>query len=284
MVRQLLPWRCIIVALCVLAGGVSVPAATFFVGPKRVGTIPNQFFVWNPTNVVIHAGDTVMWTNLGNNIHGVNPATNSPEPFCGTGTNNIPNCTVTFMTPGTFPYDCYDHYQTMTGAVVVLPPLVPPVVAITNPPNNTVVRTGANVTLRAQATDNGTVTNVEFLRNGISFATNTVPPYAATWSNIAAGNNHIFRARATDNEGLVTLSDSVTVKAVAPPTLIATNTSNGPLRFSFNTVSGIGYVVEGAVTLTNFSPIVTNLGNGAVQQFTQTNPAPAQKFFRLRLQ
>ncbi len=279
MVRQLLPWRCIVVALCVFAGAVSVPAATYFVGAKRVGIA----FYWNPTNVVINAGDTVMWTNLGNNIHGVNPATGSPEPFCGTGTNNIPSCTVTFTTPGTFPYDCYDHFQTMTGAVVVLPPLSPPVVTITNPPHNTVVRTGANVTLQVHATDNGSVTSVVFSRTGVAFATNTVPPYAATWSNIAAGNYN-FRARATDNEGLVTDSAIVTVRAVAPPTLIVTNTSNGPLRFSFNTVAAISYVVEGAVTLTNFSPITTNLGNGAVQQFTQTNPAPAQKFFRLRLQ
>jgi hypothetical protein len=241
------------------------------------------FFYWNPTNVVINAGDTVMWTNLAM-AHSVNPATGSPEPFCGTGTNNISSCTVTFTTPGTFPYDCFDHFQTMTGSVIVLPPLSPPVVAITNPPNNTVVRTGANVTLLAHAVDNGTVTNVQFLKNGIPFATNTVPPYSATWSNIAAGNTHLFRARAVDNEGLTNTSDPITVKAVVPPTLVVTNTSNGPLRFSFNTASGIGYVVEGAVTLTNFSPIVTNAGNGAAQQFTQTNPAPAQKFFRLRLQ
>jgi plastocyanin len=282
MVRQLLPWRCIIVVLCILAGAASVSAATYFVGAKRIGTVPNQFFYWNPTNVVINAGDTVMWTNL-QSIHSVNPATGSPEPFCGTGTNNINSCTVTFLTPGTFPYDCYDHLPRMTGAVVVLPPLSPPVVTITNPPNNTVVRTGANVTLQVQATDNGTVTNVVFSRSSVAFATNTVPPYAATWSNIAAGT-HSFRARATDNEGLFTDSASITVRAVAPPTLIVTNTPNGPMRFNFNTVAGISYVLEGAVTLTNFSPMITNFGDGGVQQFTQTNPAPAQKFFRLRLQ
>jgi plastocyanin len=279
MVRQLLPWRCIILALCVLACTASVSAATYFVGGKRIGLTT---FYWNPTNVVINAGDTVMWTNL-QNIHSVNPATGSPEPFCGTGTNEISSCTVTFLNQGTFPYDCYQHLPTMTGAVVVLPPLVPPVVTITNPPHNTVVRTGANVTLQVQATDNGTVTNVVFRRSGVAFATNTVPPYAATWSNIAAGT-HSFSARATDNEGLSNDSPSITVRAVAPPTLIVTNTSNGPLRFSFNTVVAINYVVEGAVTLTNFSPIVTNAGNGSAQQFTQTNPAPAQKFFRLRLQ
>ncbi len=279
MVRQLLPWRCIVVAFYILVCGACASAATYFVGPKRIGPLT---FYWNPTNVVINAGDTVMWTNL-LMIHSVNPATGSPEPFCGTGTNEISSCTVTFQNPGTYPYDCYQHLPTMTGAVVVLPPLIPPVVVITNPPNNTVVRTGANVTLQVHATDNGTVTNVEFRRGGIPFATSTVPPYAATWSNIAAGT-HSFRARATDNEGLFTDSALVTVRAVAPPTLVVTNSSNGPLRFSYNTVSGVGYVVEGAVTLTNFSPIVTNAGNNATQQFTQTNPAPAQKFFRLRLQ
>jgi plastocyanin len=282
MVRHLLPWRCILVMFCAVMFGASVSGATFFVGSKRIPNNPGGAFYWNPTNVVINAGDTVMWTNL-QSIHSVNPATGSPEPFCGTGTNEIPSCTVTFLNPGTFPYDCYQHLPTMTGAVVVLPPLVPPVVMITNLPNNSVVRTGANVTLQVQATDNGAVTNVQFLRGGIPFATNTLPPYAATWSNIAAGS-HSFRARATDNEGLVADSALVTVRAVVPPTLLVTNTSNGLLRFSFNTVANVGYVVEGAVTLTNFAPIVTNAGTGAAQQFTETNPAPAQKFFRLRLQ
>ena len=277
-----MPWRCIVGMFCVLMGAASVSAATFFVGAKRIGTGPLAPFYWNPTNVVINTGDTVMWTNL-QNIHSVNPATGSPEPFCGTSTNEISSCTVTFQNQGTFPYDCYQHLPTMTGSVVVLPPLIPPVVAITNPPNNTVVRTGANVTLQVQATDNGTVTSVVFTRGGIAFATNTVPPYAATWSNIAAGT-HSFRARATDNEGLFTDSTLITVRAVVPPTLIVTNASNEPLRFTYNTVANVSYVVEGAVTLTNFSPLVTNAGNGAAQQFTQTNPAPAQKFFRLRLQ
>src|SRR5688572_18336441 len=100
MVRQLLPWRSIAVIVFFLVSAAFVSAATHFVGWKSFGTGLNRTWYWNPTNVIINAGDTVMWTNLGN-IHSVNPGTNSSEPFCGTGTNEITSCTVTFQNQGT---------------------------------------------------------------------------------------------------------------------------------------------------------------------------------------
>jgi plastocyanin len=276
MSRQLLRWCCIWAAL--LACGTSVHAATFFVGPKKIG-LP---YYWNPTNVTIMVGDTVMWTNLGNNVHSLEPSpTNSPEQFCGTGTNLIPSCTVTFLTPGKFFYDCYQHLPSMTGSVTVL---APPTVAITNPVHNALFPTHADVTIRASATDaDGSVTNVQFLRDGIPIATSTVAPYSLTLSNVAPGYYNL-RALATDNSALVTTSALVTVRVAAPPVLQLTNSPNGPLRFTFNSITGVNYVVEGSAALPAFSPIITNAGTNGPLQFSQTNPAPAQNFFRVRLQ
>ncbi|HTD65102.1 MAG TPA: Ig-like domain-containing protein [Candidatus Limnocylindria bacterium] len=278
MPRQLLQWWCALAMLfaCVKAAS----AATHFVGAKKVGTGPFAPFFWNPTNLVIQVGDTVMWTNL-MLVHSVNPATNSTEPFCGTGTNEISSCTVTFQNPGLFFYDCYQHLPTMTGSVRVLSA---PVVVISNPPNNALFATQADVQLQASATDlDGSVTNVQFLNGGVTFASSSVAPYTATLSNAAAGT-YSFRALALDNSGLSTTSAPVTVRVIGQPMLVITNNANSALQFSYDTSAGVNYVVEGGETVTNLSAIVTNAGTGSAQQFSQTNPAPAQRFFRLRLQ
>jgi len=279
--RQLLRWCCILGVVLALVCAPSVSAATFFVGPKRLGVFPNQFFVWNPTNVVINVGDTVMWTNLGS-IHSLKPTpTNSPEQFCGTGTNEIANCTVTFSTSGTFRYDCFQHIATMTGSVIVLGPTA----VITNPPNNAIFAAPATVTVSADATNGGggNVIDVRFLSNGVSIATSTVAPYRVTLSNLAVGS-YTLRARATDSSQIVATSPPVTLRVAPPPLIAASRGANGPLQFSFNTVTGVNYVVEGSLVVTNFSPIVTNIGSGGAQQFFQNNPAPTQRFFRVRLQ
>jgi plastocyanin len=276
MSRQLLRWCCAWAALAALAGTVA-SGATHFVGTRRIA-ITNWF--WNPTNITIQVGDTVTWTNL-SDIHSVNPGTNSSEPFCGTGTNEISACSVTFSNAGLFFYDCYQHLPTMTGSVRVL---APPVVAITNPPNNALFPAQANVQVSASASDpDGTVTNVQFLNNGVPFATSTVAPFAVTLNNVAPGYLNL-RARAMDNSALVTTSAPATIRVAGRPTLVLTNSLVGPLRFLYQTATGVSYVVEGGPTVTNFSPIVTNPGSGGALQFSQTNPAPDQKFFRLRLQ
>src|ERR1043166_1631293 len=276
MQRQLLRWACVFVALLALAGGSFVSAATFFVGPKKIGIS----FYWNPTNIVIAPGDTVMWTHLAS-IHSINP-TNTTEVFCGTGTNNIESCTVTFLNSGTFPYYCFDHRSTMTGAVIVV--AVPPVVTITNPMDNSIFAAPATVTAGASATNVGSsVTNVQFLSNGVAIATSTVAPYRVTLSNLVSGN-YTLRARAVNNFALVTTSAPVTIRVAPPPSLAVARGTNGPLQFSFNTATNVSYVVEAGLTVTNFSPIKTNVGDGTPQSFSQSNPPPAQRFFRLRLQ
>jgi hypothetical protein len=56
------------------------------------------------------------------------------------------------------------------------------------------------------------------------------------------------------------------------------------VELRFNTVAGVNYVIEESSTLTNFSSIATNAGNGGVVQFLETNAAPGQNNYRLRLQ
>ena len=59
--------------------------------------------------------------------------------------------------------------------------------------------------------------------------------------------------------------------------------ASGPLQFQFNTVTGVSYVVDCGLPLTNFSPVVTNPGHGGVLQFSETNAVPSQGTCRVRV-
>jgi plastocyanin len=247
-------------------------AATFNVSGSGTSFTPNKLTVTN--------GDTVIWTLAAG--HTVSPRGGSTEPFCGSG--NVSSCTVTFNTGGLFLYQCNNHaFFGMTGGVQVVTAGTAPIVSITNPPNNALFAEPGVVTVGVSASDDGTVTSVRLLTNGIFAATNTIAPFGFTLSNLVAGN-YTLRARAEDNQALVTTSAPVNIRVVTRPSLSFERGTNGPLQFRFNTVTGVNYVVEGSIALTNFSSIVTNAGSGSLLQFSQTNPAPAQRFFRLRLE
>jgi hypothetical protein len=172
----------------------------------------------------------------------------------------------------------------MTGQItVVAAPGAPPVVSITNPPNNALYAAPGVVTVGVSVTNDGSVANVRLLTNGVFAATNTIAPFGFTLSNLVAGN-YTLRARAENNQALSSTSLPVNIRVATRPLLSFDRGTNGPLLFQFNSVTGINYVVEGSTALTNFSSIITNAGSGGALQFSQTNPAPAQRFFRLRLE
>jgi hypothetical protein len=74
----------------------------------------------------------------------------------------------------------------------------------------------------ANASDsNGTVSKVEFLRNGVVIGTVTASPYSWIMSGLAAGS-YSLTAKATNNAGAVTTSGAVSINVTAPspiPTL-----------------------------------------------------------------
>jgi hypothetical protein len=172
----------------------------------------------------------------------------------------------------------------MVATVNVVASGVPPTITITNPANNRLFAVPGVVAVGVMAADSdGSVASVRLLTNGVAAATNTIAPFGFTLSNLGAGS-YTLRARAEDNQALLTTSAPVNIRVVTRPLLSFGRGSNGPLQFQFNSVTGVNYVVEGSTALTNFSSIVTNAGSGSALQFSQTNPAPAQRFFRLRLE
>lgn len=133
-------------------------------------------FYFRPSDLTIHMGDTVIWTNAGG-THTVT-GLSSGEPLCGGSTANA--CTNLFNIPGTFRYQCDFHYSIgMTGVVQVLPsPAIP--ATLTN-----ASWTNGNFVFTAVTTPNHT--------NIVQAATNLA---AASWisldTNVPATSAFIF--------------------------------------------------------------------------------------------
>ncbi len=107
----------------------------------------------------------------------------------------------------------------------------PPVVRIFSPPDKTVFRAPVSIPIYAYAKDpDGSVSSVEFFGGTNSLGlgamltcrTNTVGwgcptnVFFIVWSNAPLGTN-VLRAKATDNGGASTVSESVTVYVLPPP-------------------------------------------------------------------
>ncbi|AXT53267.1 T9SS C-terminal target domain-containing protein [Aquimarina sp. BL5] len=87
----------------------------------------------------------------------------------------------------------------------------PPSVAITAPSNGASYEVGQSFSLTADASDaDGNISKVEFFVNNNLIATEQVLPYE-TSTSLANPGNYVITAKATDNNGAVTTSQSVNI-------------------------------------------------------------------------
>lgn len=103
--------------------------------------------------------------------------------------------------------------QTTSNAVsiTVNTPNTPPAVSITAPSNNQSFSAPATINIAANASDNGgTVTLVQFYRDGNYLGEDATSPYTFSWTNVAGGTYSIT-AKATDNSNATTTSTAVMV-------------------------------------------------------------------------
>lgn len=86
-----------------------------------------------------------------------------------------------------------------------------PQVNITSPVNNASFALGTTVNLSASATDtDGTIAKVQFYNGATLLGQDITSPYSFSWTNVPAGNYSIT-AKATDNAGATTTSNSTTI-------------------------------------------------------------------------
>src|SRR5712664_1699139 len=134
-------------------------------------------FFFSPTAVTINVNDQVKWTWIGSVGH----TTTSNTGLWDSGVKGNGSTFVnTFTTAGSFPYHCTVH-PFMTAAITVQAANLPPTIAITNPPNGSVLASPATFSLVANAGDtDGSVTNVLFLQGANSLGNVQSVPYSVT--------------------------------------------------------------------------------------------------------
>lgn len=121
-----------------------------------------------------------------------------------------------------FPADVYiDWVRVYSNGQVFNPP---PTVKLTAPTGIETYPTPGNVTLTATASDleGGTISSVSFYNGTTLLGTDNTAPYSFTWTNVPAGTYSVS-AKATDNGGVTSNSNVVTVAVNGPSSNLALN-------------------------------------------------------------
>lgn len=130
-------------------------------------------------------------------------------------------------------------------SVTVVPPNVPPVVALTGPAYGSSFVAPASITITASAADaDGAVTSVAFFVDGAPIGSDASSPYSILWSNVAPGT-YTLTATATDNSGATSQSNAVQVTITAPRINVAL-AANGGMASASTTLSA-SYPASGAI-------------------------------------
>ena len=92
----------------------------------------------------------------------------------------------------------------------------PPMVELTAPANNASASAGSSLTIRASASDDGSISRVEFFDGATKLGEDLAAPYEYIWNNLPTGA-HSLTAVATDNDGMTANSAPVALNVTAPP-------------------------------------------------------------------
>jgi hypothetical protein len=141
------------------------------------------------------------------------------------------------------------------------------------------------VTVGGYATVTGaTVTNVQFFANDALIGSGTTSPFFVNGTNLSAGD-YSLTARARDTRGMSGTSSPVNIRVIEQPLLVTQSDTNGPIQFSFNTVTGLNYIVQASTDqFTNWSGLVTNRATTTNQAYVETWDAGPLRFYRVIVQ
>ena len=152
-----------------------------------------------------------------------------------------------------------------------------PTVSITSPATDTSLKGPANIIINAIAADaDGSVTKVDFYNGSTLLGSDNTSPYSFTWKNIIRGN-YIITAKATDNDGAVSTSASITLNVIKPnmaPTVSitspVTNTSLNLLETETINIYATASDSDGFVTKVDFYKGATLIGSDSTSPYSFT--------------
>ncbi len=151
-----------------------------------------------------------------------------------------------------------------------------PTVAITAPAGGASYTAPATVAISASAGDtDGTVARVDFYASGTLVGSDTGSPFAASWSNVAAGT-YSLTAVATDNAGGISISSAVSITVaggiIKPPTVSISSPSTGATFTAPASIpiSATAADTDGTVTRVDFYAGATLVGSDTASPFSVT--------------
>ena len=158
----------------------------------------------------------------------------------------------------------------ISGTVPVSTVNQAPVLTLTGPSNGASFIAPATINLAANATDDASVSKVDFYNGLTLLASDATSPYSFSWTNVAAGTYSI-NAIATDNLGLVSNTASITVTVNAPnqaPVVTITSPSNNanftaPASITINATA----TDDGAVAKVDFYNDATLIGSDSTSPY-----------------
>ena len=238
-------------------------------------------FFFSPSAVTINVNDQVKWTWIGSVGH----TTTSNTGLWDSGVRgNGATFVSTFTTAGSFPYHCTVH-PFMMGTITVQAANVPPTIAITNPPNGSVLASPATFTLGANASDtDGSVTNVLFLQGMTSLGNVQNSPYLAAVHNLAAGD-YTFSAVASDNGGAKATNEIIIHVVTPTPITLGKPQRLSPtsFEFSYSATAGLRYIVQRSSDLTHWTALTTNDATSGSEIFLDQSATGNPGFYRVGL-
>jgi uncharacterized protein involved in tellurium resistance len=193
----------------------------------------NNASVSGTVSVSANASDNVGVTKVEYYVNGTLQAADTSTPYVYSwDTTTIAAGSYMLMTKA---YDAAGNVgQSENVAVTVVNDFTAPTVSMTSPANNATV--SGTVMISASASDNVTVSRVEFYENGVLLAASNMAPYSHSWDTTAVANNsYVLTAKAYDAAGNVSQSSNVSVIVFNDTTAPAVSISS-PLANA--TVSG----------------------------------------------
>ncbi len=155
------------------------------------------------------------------------------------------------------------------------PPVIgnPPTIALTSPITGSQVPVNTTVFFSAAASDSdGRITNVQFLVNDESVASDSTYPYNASWTPTSLGSYQLT-ATGTDNDGNAVTSSVVTVQVIdaspgAPSVLITNPTSGASLTVGTAVTIQATATDDVAVASVQFFVNGVSLGTDTLQPYS----------------
>ncbi|MBU2566729.1 DNRLRE domain-containing protein, partial [Patescibacteria group bacterium] len=102
------------------------------------------------------------------------------------------------------------NYTLDEGASATTQTNTAPTIQLTSPASGSVYSAPSTILLAANAQDDGYISKVEFYAGQTKIGEDSLPPYQYEW-NVTQEGVYPFTAKATDDQGLITVSDAVSI-------------------------------------------------------------------------